>query len=219
MNKKIIILITAIIVGLVGVGALLMFNDKPSESDNNSHSNNQFQNNNNNTTENNDDNNKISSNGNIAVIYFSATGTTENVAMTLQSATNGDIIEIIPREKYTSEDLNYSNDDCRATKEQNDSLARPEIANKINVEEYDTVYLGYPIWWGDVPKIVLTFLDTYNLEGKTIIPFCTSGGTDIEKSMNTLKKYNNKINWIDGKRFSSNVSQTELENWVNSIEN
>lgn len=72
---------------------------------------------------------------------------------------------------------------------------------------------------GDVPKIILTFLDTYNLEDKKVIPFCTSGGSGIETSMNTLKNYNNKINWIDGKKFSSSISQTELENWVNSIEN
>lgn len=145
MNKKLMALILAIVVVLVGVGVLLIFNNKTSESGNNDNKNNQFQNNNNN--EDNNDSNKISSSGNTAIIYFSATGTTENVAMTLQSATSGDIIEIIPREKYTTDDLSYNNDDCRANKEQKDSSARPKIANKINIEEYDTIYLGYPIWW------------------------------------------------------------------------
>lgn len=216
MNKKMIALMITLVILLVGVAALLVFNKGKSESDNNS---NQSQKSNTNIGNHENDNNGENSNSKIAVIYFSATGTTESVAKTIQRATNGDIIEIVPKEEYTSADLNYNTDDSRANKEQNSSSARPKIANTINVEEYDTIYLGYPIWWGDVPKIILTFLDTYNLEGKTVILFCTSGGSSISTSMNTLKNYNNKVNWVDGKRFDSSTSQTEIENWMNSIKN
>ena len=129
----------------------------------------------------------------------------------------GNLIEIVPKEKYTDNDLNYGNDNSRANKEQNDSNARPEIKNNINTDNYDIIFLGYPIWWGDVPKIILTFLDSHNLNGKTIIPFCTSGSTEISGSLNTLKEYNKNINWIDGKRFSSSTSQDEVSSWVNSL--
>ena len=112
-----------------------------------------------------------------AVIYFSATGNTKALAEKIAAETNSDLIEIAPEEVYTSEDLNYNNSDCRANKEQNDDSARPAISNKIeNMADYDTIYLGYPIWWGTMPKIINTFLDTYDLSGKTVMPFCTSGG-------------------------------------------
>ncbi len=120
----------------------------------------------------------------------------------------------MPKDKYTSSDLNYDNNDSRANKEQNSSSARPEIANNIDVDKYDVIYLGYPIWWGDIPKIILTFLDTNNLDGKTIIPFCTSGSTGISQSLNTLESYNRNIKWLKGKRFSSSVSEKELTDWI-----
>jgi len=150
----------------------------------------------------------------IAIIYFSATGNTEEVAKTINDITGGELIEIIPKNEYTSADLNYNDNNTRATKEQNDSSSRPEIKNNINVD-YDVIYLGYPIWWGDVPHIILTFIDTYNLEGKTIIPFCTSGSSSIDNSMNTLKSYNKNINWVNGKRLTND--KKEIENWINSL--
>lgn len=152
------------------------------------------------------------------VVYFSATGNTERVAGYIQEITGSDIIEIIPADEYTSADLNYSDDDCRANQEQNDDSARPEIANEIDVDSYDTIYLGFPIWWGDVPKIILTFLDTYDLSGKKVIPFCTSGGSGISTSMNTLRNYNQNINWIDGEQFSSGASKNAIESWINSLD-
>ena len=148
-----------------------------------------------------------------AIIYFSATGNTKKIANYIKEETSGDLIEIEPKEKYTSEDLDY-NDDCRANKEQNDDTARPEIANNIDVDKYDTIYLGYPIWWGDVPKIILTFLDNHNLDGKTIIPFCTSGGSDISKSEETLKNYKPNIKWESGQRFGESTTQEEIKNWI-----
>lgn len=147
------------------------------------------------------------------VVYFSATNNTKNIAEQIKELSKSDIIEIIPKEKYTSEDLNY-NGDCRANREQNDSSSRPEIENKIDISRYDTIYLGYPIWWGTYPKIILTLLDTYDFNGKTIIPFCTSGSTDIKKSVENLRKYNDNLNIKDGKRFSINASEEEIRKFI-----
>lgn len=149
----------------------------------------------------------------VAIIYFSATGTTENISKYIKDVTGGDLIKIVPVTEYTGSDLDYNNDNSRANREQNDELARPEIKNKIDVSKYDIIYLGYPIWWGNVPKIILTFLDNYDLSGKTVIPFCTSGGSSISASMSTLKEYKKGINWIEGKRFSSN-SKEEIAKWA-----
>lgn len=210
MNKKIVFLIVAIvIISVIGVGAWFM------SSNNNSNINTTE---NENSNQNREENNVENTNDKkIAIIYFSATGTTKKIAEYIKNTTNGDLIEIIPKEKYTDSDLNYENDNSRANQEQNDSKARPEISNNINTDNYDIVYLGYPIWWGDVPKIILTFLDSHSLDDKTIIPFCTSGSSSITNSLRTLKNYNKNINWIDGKRFSSSTSQNEINSWVNSI--
>ena len=155
----------------------------------------------------------IDGNNNSVVLYFSATGTTKKIAKRIANFSNSDIIEIIPKEKYKSEDLNY-NSDCRANKEQNDDKSRPEIKNEIDVSKYDTIYLGYPIWWGTNPKIILTLLDTYDFTGKIIIPFCTSGSTDISGSVNDLRKYNSKLDIKDGKRFESNASDEEIKTFI-----
>lgn len=149
------------------------------------------------------------------VLYFSATGTTKRVAEYIKEETNSNIIEIIPKEKYTSDDLNY-NKDCRANSEQNNINSRPEIFNIIDVSDYEIIYLGYPIWWGDVPKIILTLLEKTNFTGKTIIPFCTSGGSSITKSVNTLNKYK-EVNWKDGKTFNSKTTKEDVKLWVNEL--
>ena len=153
----------------------------------------------------------------MAVVYFSATGTTKKIAEFVKETTNADLFEIIPKQKYTSEDLNYGDSSTRATKEQNNENARPEIENNIDVSNYDVIFLGYPIWWGNVPKIILSFIDNTKLDGKTIIPFCTSGSSEISASEKTLKSYNANINWISGKRFSSNALKDEVSNWVNNL--
>lgn len=160
-------------------------------------------------------NNEVKSNNNSVVLYFSATGTTKNIAERIASESNSDIIEIISKEEYKPEDLNY-NSDCRANREQNDSKSRPEIKNTIDISKYDTIYLGYPIWWGTNPKIILTLLDTYDFTNKTIIPFCTSGSTEISKSVNDLRNYNNKLNIKDGKRFSKNDSDEIIKEFINN---
>ncbi len=150
------------------------------------------------------------------VIYFSATGTTRMAAERIAGKSNSDIIEIIPKEKYTDSDLDYKNSDCRASKEQNDSNARPEIENKIDISKYSTIYLGYPIWYGSYPKIIQTLLDTYDFTGKTIIPFCTSGSTSITQSVNDLRNNNTKLTIKDGRRFSLSDSEKALEEYINS---
>ena len=159
--------------------------------------------------------NKEKLNSNSVVLYFSATGTTKKVAERIASESNSDIIEIIPKEEYKPEDLNY-NSDCRANREQKDSKSRPEIKNTIDINKYDTIYLGYPIWWGTNPKIILTLLDTYDFTNKTIIPFCTSGSTGISGSVNDLRNYNNKLNIKDGQRFSTIDSDEIIKEFINN---
>lgn len=207
MNKKFIVILILVIfiLGVVITFSMIKKGDKKVDKETN-----------NNTEINSNSNSNENTHQNVAVIYFSATGTTKDVAETLKEVTDGDFIEIIPEEKYTSNDLNY-NSDCRANREQQDSKARPKIENKIDVSKYDVIYLGYPIWWGTAPKIILTLLDTYDLNGKTVIPFCTSGSTGIEQSIQDLKNYKSNIHWLDGKRFSSS-SKAEIQKWVDSLD-
>ena len=160
---------------------------------------------------------EVKTNGNSVVLYFSATGTTKKIAERIASKSGSDIIEIVPKEEYKSEDLNY-NSDCRANREQQDSKARPEIKNTIDLSKYDTIFLGYPIWWGTNPKIILTLLDTYVLTNKVVIPFCTSGSTGIEGSVNDLRNYNSKLNIKDGKRFSSSDSDEVIMEFINKYQ-
>ena len=157
-------------------------------------------------------------NNNTVVLYFSATGTTKKIAEKIANELNSDIIEIIPKEEYTKDDLNY-NSDCRANREQKDNAARPEIKNTIDINKYDTIYLGYPIWWGTNPKIILTLLDTYDFTNKTIIPFCTSGSTGIDGSVNDLRNYNPNLTIKNGKRFSSSTTNQEIKDFTNNKTN
>ena len=218
MNKKIIALLVAIIIiAIVGFGIWMMNSKSNNESSSNNTSSNTQENNtiNSNNNEENNATGNTTNAKNIAVIYFSASETTKGVAETISKETGADLIEIVPKEKYTSADLNWNDSKSRTSIECNDSKSRPEIANTINVDNYDVIYLGYPIWWGDVPHIILTFMDTYKLDGKTVIPFCTSGGTGISGSMSTLRGYNKNVNWIDGKRLGS--SESEIKQWLNSL--
>ncbi len=170
-----------------------------------------------NTNENEEINTHKELNKKAVVIYFSATGNTKQVAEYIKDEINSDIFEIIPKQKYTSEDLNYGDNNTRATREQNDENARPEIDNMIDISDYDVIFLGYPIWWGDVPKIILSFIDNTNLKGKTVIPFCTSGSSGISTSESTLKLYSGNINWIGGKRFSNSSTREDIKSWIDSL--
>lgn len=124
----------------------------------------------------------------VLVVYFSATGTTKGAAKKVKKATGGSLYQIKAAKPYTSADLSYDNDDCRANTEQRDGSVRPKIKGKVkNIKKYDVIFLGYPIWWGKEPMIIRTFLESYNLKGKKIVPFCTSGGSGISGSMKEVK--------------------------------
>ena len=151
------------------------------------------------------------------VIYFSATGTTKALAETIAETAGADIFEIVPSEPYTSEDLNYNNDNCRANLEMNDESARPAIADSIeNIDEYDTIFLGYPIWWGTMPRIINTFLDTYDLSGKTVMPFCTSGGSGISTSVSAIRNAEPGADVKNGLRGSSSTTSNQIKEWLDN---
>lgn len=132
------------------------------------------------------------------VAYFSATGTTRKKALEISEKNNGDLYEIIPKQKYTNEDLNWNNPESRTSIEIKNLDFRPDIEEiNIDLNEYDTIYIGYPIWWGIAPNVIKTFLDKIDLKNKKIIPFCTSGGSNIEESLDDLKKTYRDINIIE----------------------
>lgn len=151
------------------------------------------------------------------IAYFSATNNTESVANHLKAILDADLYEITPERPYTSADLNY-NTDCRANQEQNDASARPAISGSVsNMEQYDVIFLGYPIWWGQAPKIIYTFLESYDLSGKTIVPFCTSGSSGIGSSASNLHSLASNAAWLNGQRFSGGASRSTVESWVNGL--
>ncbi len=155
----------------------------------------------------------------VLVAYFSATGTTKGVAERIASVTGGDLYEIRPAEPYTDDDLNYNDRESRSTTEQNDKNARPEIGSEdISMESYDFVYLGFPIWWGEEPRILDTFVEKYSFEGITVIPFCTSGGSGIGRSGPNMEALAGGGTWLEGERFSGNVSEEELQSWIENLE-
>ncbi len=216
MNKKIIALIVIVVVIIVGfIGFWVIGSNKKLESNNNSNTNTDESKNSNETKEENTNNNETSNDKKVAIIYFSATGTTEKVAGYIKDETGGDLIEIVPKDEYTSDDLNYNNSNSRCTKEQNDSSIRPEIKNTINTDNYDVIFLGYPIWWGDAPRIILTFLDSHNLDGKVVIPFCTSGGSEIDTSVSYFKSHYKNVKFHDGATL--NNGESAVKNWVNGL--
>ena len=153
------------------------------------------------------------------VAYFSATGNTEEIAQHLQTILGASLYEIIPAEPYSDDDLNYNASDCRANQEQNDPDARPAIDGSVdNMEGYEVIFLGYPIWWGDAPKIISTFLESYDFDGKTIVPFCTSGSSGIGNSAEPLADLAESAVWREGTRFAPGASQEEVAVWVDGLE-
>lgn len=156
---------------------------------------------------------------NVVVAYFSATGNTESVAESIAEITGGDLYEILPAEPYTEEDLDYGNDQSRTSLEMNDPDVRPEIgSDPITLDGYDTVYLGYPIWHGQAPRIMSTFVENNDFDGITVIPFCTSGGSGIGSSADTLAEQAGSGSWLEGERFSAGVSEDELRSWINTVQ-
>ena len=182
--------------------------------------------------QNNSQNNDAASNGEVAaadsaakttlVAYFSASEAhiTAQVAKTLAEAADADLFEIVPEQIYTAEDLDWKNEQSRSTIEMKDSTARPAVASKVeNMAQYNTIYVGFPIWWYTAPRIINTFLEQYDLTGKTIIPFATSGGSDMGKSGEDLKKASApNANWIlPGKVLNGNPPVDSLKTWIETL--
>ena len=150
----------------------------------------------------------------VLVVYFSATGTTKSAAKKIKKATGGTLYQIKAADPYTKADLNYDNDDCRANKEQEDGSVRPEIKGKVkNIRKYDVIFVGYPIWWSKEPMIIRTFLESYNLKGKIIVPFCTSGGSGISGSRKGVKAAAKGAKIRKGKDLTD-MSYEKVKKWV-----
>lgn len=154
------------------------------------------------------------------VVYFSVTGTTAEIGDKLADILQADKYVVQAAKPYTKEDLNYHNDQTRATVEQRDDKARPAIAGSLpDLSKYDTVYLGYPIWWGQAPKIMYSLVEQCDLSGKKVVPFCVSAQSDIGSSADILQEFaKGKADWKQGKRFAPGASKQELEAWVKTLQ-
>ncbi len=154
----------------------------------------------------------------VLVVVFSATGTTKGVAEKIAAIEGADIYEIKAEEEYTSADLNWNDRNSRSTKEQNDSSVRPKIGSeRISLDRYEKIYVGFPIWWGEEPRIMDTFVESYDFGSITMIPFCTSSSSGIGRSGKNLADNAKSGNWLDGKRFPGGVSESELRSWIDGL--
>ena len=150
----------------------------------------------------------------VLISYFSATGTTASVAEKISESVNGDLFEIEPIEKYTKEDLNWMNKNSRSSIEMNDNI-KPEIKNKVNnLSDYDTICLGFPIWWYKEPTIIDKFLEENDMSNKSIYVFVTSGSSSIDSTYKSLKENFPNLNFIDGKRFTGRESEEDYKEWI-----
>ncbi|MBR6995389.1 MAG: flavodoxin [Ruminococcus sp.] len=153
------------------------------------------------------------------VVYFSRTGNTEKIAEYLIDITGADSYVIEAAVPYTDEDIEYNNSTCRANQEQNDKTVRPEIAQPIaSLDSYDTVFLGYPIWWGQEPRIIDTFLESYDFSDKTVIPFCTSGSSGISTSECNIAALVPIGEQLAGKRFAASAKKDDAKAWYDSLD-
>ncbi len=151
----------------------------------------------------------------VLVSYFSASGVTKKVAEKIAKAINGDLFEIEPTQKYTLEDLDWTNKQSRSSIEMQDKTSRPQILKRVsNIAEYDTVVLGFPVWWYTAPTIINTFIEENNLEGKDIYVFVTSGGSGSEGSFKDLKNTYKNLNFIKSKRFTGREIDEDYINWI-----
>lgn len=173
------------------------------------------------TDESSDNNTDSSSNSKILVVYYSATGSTKAVADTIADTTGADLFEITPVDPYTSDDLNWTNDNSRVSVEHNDESKRDVPLTKTtpdNWADYDIVFIGYPIWWGIAAWPVNNFVEGNDFTGKTVIPFCTSSSSGLGQSGDLLADMAGTGNWQDGERFSSSASSSKVESWVNGLD-
>lgn len=153
----------------------------------------------------------------VLVCYFSATGTTKRVAEEIANVVEGDLFEIEPVEKYTSEDLDWTNKSSRSTVEMEDVNSRPGVVKRIeNIKDYKKIIVGFPVWWYREPSIIDTFMEENNFDGKDVYVFVTSGGSTVDGSFNSLKNKYNNVNFVSGKRFNF-VNKEEVEKWIGEV--
>ena len=158
--------------------------------------------------------------GNVLVVYYSASGNTETAANYIAQATGGDIFEITPAEPYTSDDLNWTDENSRVSREHEDESLRDVELTTTEVENwdsYDTVFIGYPIWWGIAAWPVDGFVEANDFSGKTVIPFCTSSSSGLSQSGELLAQLAGTGDWQEGQRFRSSASQEDINEWVDSL--
>lgn len=152
------------------------------------------------------------------IAYFSASGETKKLAMTLADVVNGDLFEIRPKVLYTATDLDWHDKTSRSSIEMNDTTCRPAIADAVTgIDQYDILYIGFPIWWYEAPRIIQTFLESYDLTGKTVIPFATSGGSEMGNTDSILQRSAKTANWKLGKRMRADASAHEVAAWIESL--
>lgn len=219
MKKAIAILLSlTMILGLAACGNSASQTEQPSTEDTSVESKADTNSAENSTDMENTDNQDVQDHK-VLVAYFSATGTTKGVAEHIANGLNADIYEIVPEDPYTDADLNYNDNNSRTTIEMNDPNARPAISGSVeNMEQYDIIFVGYPIWWGEAPRIVSTFMESYDFSGKTIVPFCTSGGSGIGSSASDLERLTSGATWLDGRRLNGSDSQDTVMEWVNGLD-
>lgn len=225
MNKKIIALVVGVLIIAGIVGAFILLNGKDTKNDNNTNnqtqnssnvSNNENNSNNNETQENGDDNVNNTGTGKTLVLYFSMSGNTETVAKVIHSKVGGDIVKLEVSQTYPS---NY-NDLVDYAQEEQRKNARPELKTKINLDDYDTIFLGYPNWWGDMPMPLYTLLDNYDFSGKTIAPFITHGGSGLSGTPAKIKKEEPNATVTEGlavRDSNAKSSESSVEDWLNKI--
>lgn len=155
---------------------------------------------------------------NVLVAYFSASGVTAGLAARLAEAIGAEIFEIVPEQPYTSADLNWQDQNSRSSLEMKDVSSRPAISSKIeDISRYDVILVGFPIWWYREPSIIDTFMEAYDFSGKTVVPFATSGGSSMGSSSRNMQDLAPKARVLEGRRFAANAEQTQLAEWLNSL--
>lgn len=162
----------------------------------------------------------VTTTGKTLVVYFSATGTTEGVAQAIADTVGADLFKVVPSDPYTSDDLNWTNNDSRVSREHNDEGLRAVALESTDVDgwdDYDTVFIGYPIWWGIAAWPMSSFVAVNDFTGKTVIPFCTSVSSGIGQSGELLAELAGTGSWLDGQRFSRGSSKADIASWVNGL--
>ena len=222
MNKNVVIgIIVVLVVAVLGVGGYFLLNNSADEENNNVNNNNNGTNNNENNNNNGNSNDDVNvSGGRTLVVYFSAQGHTEAVAEQIAENLGADIFEIVPADEYTSDDLDWTDDNSRVTREYEDESLRDVqlVSTEVpNWEDYDTIIIGYPIWWGIAAWPVNTFVEANDFSGKTVIPFCTSSSSGLGQSGELLADAAGTGNWLEGQRFRSNPSDDDIKEFTDSL--